>query len=525
MSDRTDDPGKAEGGEPERGGTAAPPERVARNLFTYPLTAIGGALVGAGILAFVVMVGIDLLGGADNPYRAIVTWIGIPFVITVGAALTAIGAIRVARQARKRGERIRFMLRIEPSNPRYMRNLWLFLGSMAVLLVLVVYSGIRAYEATESVSFCGTACHEVMGPQNTTYLASAHARVPCVECHIGPGRSVWVKSKLDGLRQVWKTFTNSFERPIPTPVTALRPAQETCEHCHWPEQFYGQTLTNISYFRTDEANSPWTITLLVNVGGGNPRTGHLEGIHWHMVTANTIEYVAADVQRQEIPWVRATDLDGNVTVYDDPESDIGPDSEGYEVRTFDCIDCHNRPSHKFQPPATAINLEISRGTIDADLPYIRKVGLDLLNARYETTDEALAAIPGGLSEFYAAEYPDDIEALRAQIDEAAATLQDIYAGNFFPEMETDYRVRVNNLSHFTNDGCFRCHNDDLVSPEGTTIANACDTCHSIVAQGPSDDVTSLETDLNGLEFEHPVDIAGVWDRIRCTQCHNPAQGY
>jgi hypothetical protein len=501
-------------------------ERIARNLFAYPMTAVGGSLIAVGVLVFFILLAMDLFGaGGDNPYRAIVTWIGIPFLITLGAILTLIGAVAQARKARRRGQRIRFMLRIEPSNPRYMRNLWLFLGISAVLLILVGYSGIRAYEATESVAFCGETCHEVMGPQNTTYLASPHARVPCVDCHIGPGRSFWVKSKLDGIRQVWKTLTNSYDRPIHTPIEALRPAQETCEECHWPEQFYGQQLVNIHYYRTDADNSPWTISLLVNVGGGNPRTGRLEGIHWHMVTDNQIEYIAADEQRQQIPWVRITADDGSTTVYADPDSAIGPESEDAEVRIFDCIDCHNRPSHSFQPPATAMNLEMSRGQISSDLPYIRKVGLELLNAEYETTEEANSAIPAGLAAFYGAEYPDDIDAFRADLDRATEALLGIYNANFFPEMKTDYRVRVNNLSHFTNDGCFRCHNTNLVSEDGRGISNACDSCHSIVAQGPSDEVADLETDLNGLEFVHPVDIGGVWRTIKCTQCHTPAQGY
>jgi hypothetical protein len=244
-----------------------------------------------------------------------------------------------------------------------------------------------------------------------------------------------------------------------------------------------------------------------------------------MITANTIEYVAFDDQRQEIPWVRLTRADGSTAVYADPAVDLDPEAEGMEIRTFDCIDCHNRPSHSFQPPATAINLDIARGAISRDLPFIRAVGLDLLNASYETTAEGVRAIESGLPAYYEAEYPADVEAWRDEIDRAGAALVAIYTANFFPEMETDYRVRVNNLSHFTNDGCFRCHNPDLLDPGGATISNSCDGCHSIVAQGPSADVAQLETDLNGLLFRHPVDVGGVWDRIRCTQCHTPTDGY
>ena len=39
------------------------------------------------------------------------------------------------------------------------------------------------------------------------------------------------------------------------------------------------------------------------------------GIHWHMAIADKVEYMASDDRRQVIPWVRLTDLQGNVTVY------------------------------------------------------------------------------------------------------------------------------------------------------------------------------------------------------------------
>jgi hypothetical protein len=282
---------------------------------------------------------------------------------------------------------------------------------------------------------------------------------------------------------------------------------------------------NRSYFRTDEANSPWTISLLVNVGGGNPRTGAQEGIHWHMIVANKVEYAAADFARQDIVWVRRTDSAGNVTVYTDPNNPVDPEADGLEIRRFDCIDCHNRPSHRFQPPATAMNLALSQGLISTDLPYVRKVGLDLLNAEYATREEANAKIPEGLREYYRVNYGGRYDDLSGAIEQASTALLGIYNNNFFPEMKTDYRVRTNNLSHFVNDGCFRCHFSDLQDQTGTKIAATCTSCHSIVAQGPSVDVNALESDIAGLPFEHPAEIGGVWQTVRCTQCHTPAQGY
>jgi hypothetical protein len=501
-------------------------ERERRSLYRHPLAAVGGALIAAGAFAFVVLSAIDIASDVENPYRSLVTFVGAPAIFTTGVVLFLIAARIQVRKARRAGEDINFVLRVDPGDPRYMRNLWVFLGLSFLFVVVVGWSGFKAYEATDSVSFCGESCH-VMDPQNITYANGPHARVPCVDCHIGPGGGFWVKSKIDGVRQLVATFRNSYDRPIHTPVVSLRPAQQTCEGCHWPEQFFGQKLTNRTYYKADEANSPWTISLLVNVGGGNPRTGELEGIHWHMLSAAEVEYIATDDKRQEIPWVRLTNPQtGEVTIFSDPDEQYpDPDDPDTEVRLFDCMDCHNRPSHSFQPPATAMNLEISTGTIAADLPFVRSVGLELLNAEYETGEEAAEAIASGLAGFYAAEYPERAAELADKIADATASLQRVYENNFFPEMKTDYRVRTNNLSHFVNDGCFRCHNTDLQSETGATISADCESCHAIVAQGPTADVSSLDDDLSGFKFEHPVDIGRVWETVKCTQCHNPASGY
>ena len=505
-----------------------PPEDVTttKSLYGHPLAALGGALMVAGIFVFIILIGLDYLSDAENPYRSLVAFIGAPVIGILGLGLFLI-AIRVqVYSAKRRGEQVRWRLTIIPSSARYMRNLWLFLGLFAVLVVVFIYAGFRGYEATESVAFCGETCHTVMGPQIETYDDSAHARVPCVECHIGPGTSFWVQSKIDGIRQVMAVAMDSYDRPIHTPVVSLRPAPETCEECHWPEQFYGQKLQTKQYYRTDEANTPWTVSLLVNIGGGNPQTGRAEGIHWHMVTDAVVEYIPVDEKRQDIPWFRVTKPDGSVEVFADPSATYpDPDDPETELRTMDCVDCHNRPSHTFEPPAVAVNLALSKGEISVDLPFIRAVGVDLLNAEYATLDEALTAIPTGLRDFYAGQYPNEAATMQAEIEEAIVELVGIYEGNFFPEMNTDYRARENNLSHFVNDGCYRCHGGDQVNEVGEPLPADCSSCHEIVAQGSSADVSDLESDIAGIDFIHPLDIGNVWETVKCTQCHTRESGY
>jgi hypothetical protein len=490
------------------------------------MAAIGGALILAGGALFLVLLLIDITSGVENPYRSLVTFVIAPFIIALGFILFLISIWLQVRTARKKGETVRFNLRIDPTDPAYMRNLWLFLGLTAVLVVIVIYSGTKAYDATDSVAFCGEACHEVMEPQNITYHNSPHARVPCVECHIGPGASFWVKAKFDGIRQLFATTLNTYSRPIETPVRNLRPAQETCEECHWPRQFYGKKLVTRTYYRTDEDNSPWTISLLVKIGGGNPRTGKLEGIHWHMIGNNTVEYIAADQKRQVIPWVRLITHDGDTLVYTDPDTDYpDPADPTTEIRRFDCMDCHNRPSHLFTPPAKALNLALSTGRISSELPYIRETGLELLNNEYSNRKEAQQTIRSGVMEYYLDKYPEVAQNKNNELEGAIEELLVIYTQNFFPEMKTDYRARENNLSHFVNDGCFRCHDGIKETAYGKKISSTCSTCHLIVAQGPSEDIDQLNNDLNGLEFRHPEDIYEAWKEMKCTECHDQDSGY
>ena len=188
------------------------------------------------------------------------------------------------------------------------RNAFLLVAVVTfVFLMFTALGSYRTYEFTESVQFCGQTCHAVMKPEYTAYQNSSHARVACVQCHIGPGATWFVKSKLSGSYQVYATLFHKYPRPIPTPVQNLRPAQETCEQCHWPQKFYGAVEKVRTHFMSDEKNSPWTVEMLLKVGGGDPTHGPVGGIHWHMNVANKVEYIATDEARQIIPWVRITD--------------------------------------------------------------------------------------------------------------------------------------------------------------------------------------------------------------------------
>jgi hypothetical protein len=109
--------------------------------------------------------------------------------------------------------------------------------------------------------------------------------------------------------------------------------------------FCGTTCHSIMRPEYDEASSPWTIRLLVKIGGGDPSFGPVGGIHWHMYIADRIEYIHTGRERQVIPWVRMTDQRGTVTVFQARDKPLTPAQvAAARPRVMDCTDCHNRPT-------------------------------------------------------------------------------------------------------------------------------------------------------------------------------------
>lgn len=506
-----------------------PMQYLLHHLLHHPVAVIGTVLAVFGTLLFSFFLVLDFAADGSNPYTSLLTFVAAPSVVMLGVGLVVLSLWLEVRGARQRGETITVQFSIDPSSPGYWRALYGGAAIFVTLLVIVGYTGVKAYHAVESVDFCGMTCHAAMGPQYIAHQNSPHARVVCVDCHIGPGFEYWVKSKVAGMRQLYAMATGSYQKPIPTPVHNLRPAQETCENCHWPRQFYGGKFVTHTYYKTDEQNSPWTLDMLVKIGGGNPRTGRLEGIHWHMLEENTVEYIALDEKRQQIPWVRIIRPDGETVTYTQDVTGDGktpdPKDPGVKLRRFDCVDCHNRPSHQFLPPANAVNLAMSQGRISSELPYVRKKAVELLMAEYDGRGAGQELIPAALTAYYQENYPEIAKNKAEDIDQAGKTIASLYQENFFPDMKTDYRASINNLSHFTNSGCFRCHNGKMVDDKGERLEKNCTSCHLIVAQGPSANLDDLERDIRGLPFKHPAAIGEAWKHLDCTTCHTPSSGY
>ncbi len=133
-------------------------------------------------------------------------------------------------------------------SPRWVRMLPF--GFLGIVTAAVIYGSIQGWAYTNSSEFCGTTCH-TMPPEYNAYLRSPHARVQCVECHIGRDIvTTQFTRKAGDLRHVLLMITKEYEFPIHT--RAMRPARDSCEKCHFPEKFSDDSLREVSKYNSDE---------------------------------------------------------------------------------------------------------------------------------------------------------------------------------------------------------------------------------------------------------------------------------
>ena len=495
---------------------------VSAKLYRNPISLIGIALAAVAFANILFLIFLDSFSHISSPYVGILAYMVAPAIMIVGLIMIPVGmVIERRRRLREVGAPPHFA-RLDLNNPAQRSAAAFVLSFVVIFSLMSAVGSYKAYEFTDSITFCGQLCHSVMGPEFTAYQQSAHARVGCVECHVGSGASWYVKSKLSGIRQVYYTAMGTFPRPIPTPVHNLRPASDTCEQCHWPKKFWGAQLKVFSHYGTDEQNTPRVLRLLIKTGGGDPGLGQSTGgIHWHMNIANHMTYIATDEQRQVIPWVRMEDNNGNAVEFvakDSPLSQAQIDKA--DKRKMDCIDCHNRPSHVYTPPDISVDRSLVAGSIDPSLPFIKAQGVDALVAEYKTQDEGLKAIGEKIPKYYQEKYPQIASGKADKISAAVTELQRIYGTTFFPAMKVNWKTHPNNIGHMYYPGCFRCHDGNHVSKDGRVISKDCNACHTLLDQ---EEGTSHLSQMQAQQFKHPVDI-GDLSAVNCADCHTGGVG-
>jgi len=417
-----------------------------------------------------------------HPYAGIIFILVLPFFFLLGLILIPIGIWLERRRLRAAGTLPHEYPKVDLADPS-LRRFGFLVGLLTTLnVIILVFSAYEGAEYMDTSRFCGLTCHKVMAPEYGAYLNSPHSRVPCTDCHIGPGASWAVKAKIDGVRQVVAVVFGTYDRPIPSPVHTLRPARATCEQCHWPQKFSGDKLRVITKYGDDEKNTASKTVLLLKLGG--TRASGAVGIHGrHLADTDRISYVTADGRREIIPIVRYLDDDGKTLVFESSEIKLTDAQKARaETRVMDCIDCHNRPTHAYQLPERAVNEAMAAGAISADLPFVRKKAVEVLKVDYPTREAAFDHIEKDLTEFYKTKYPDVFQTRRASVETAVREVQRIYGRNVFPDMRLTWGTHPNHLGHEDFLGCFRCHDGNHKEAGGRVITQDCDACHQILAQ-------------------------------------------
>ncbi len=455
-------------------GWLAPVVYLSRNW----ISRIGVVVVTTATVLWLFLLPASVRGQFQHPYLGILAFLILPGVFFLGLILIPAGIFLHIRGERRAG---RFPTVYNPLTLRTpeLRQLGMFIG-ITTLLNIVIGSQLtyRAVTYMDSVTFCGQTCHTVMQPEYAAYQNSPHSRVECIACHIGPGASWFVKSKLSGLGQVFAVTFDSYPRPIPTPVRNLRPARETCEACHWPQKFEEDRLRIVNTYAEDEKNTLTKTVLLMRVSG---RPGH-PGIHSaHLGAGISIAYYPSDESRQTIPRVEYRNAaTGRSAVYTAADAKPGA-LKDLAVREMDCMDCHNRPTHTFQMPEGAVDSAMASGAIPPALPFIKKTAVALLRKDYKSQDEAAAAIPGAIEKFYQSGNAAADATRQEEIARASKAVVAIYRRNVFPQMRVTWGTYPNNLGHMDFPGCFRCHDGNHAAPGGQAIPNDCNTCHQTLA--------------------------------------------
>jgi len=488
----------------------------------YNWLSLSGFIVTANSLILILILYLySVLSSQTEIYLGLYIYIILPAFLVLGLILIPLGVVINIRKQKAAQQNEDLWPMIDLNKRKDWATVVKIFLITTIFLVASAMGSYRAFQYTESNEFCGQLCHQVEEPEYVTYQHSSHARVTCVECHVGQGADWYVKSKLSGLYQVYSTLFKKYPRPVPTPIHSMRPERETCERCHWPEKFYSRKLRVQRSYLADSANTEWNISLVMKIGPEFKSMGNSEGIHWHINKNFKIDYVANTRDRESIPWVKLTNLKtGEVKLFLDEENPLDQNTlDTLEVRTMDCLDCHNRPSHLFKSAPDYVDNAFVTGLMPKNIPYFKQAAMEALKMPFQDKDIAMREINKTVLKYYRDEHPEVLKSDEQRVLKAIAAVQGEYKLNAFPYMRADASQYPNHIGHLESEGCFRCHSGRHKTAKGETISRDCESCHTIIAQGPTGNITNAYINST-LQFVHPTSINEKWKTDFCSECHH-----
>jgi NapC/NirT cytochrome c family, N-terminal region len=344
-------------------------------------------------------------------------------------------------------------------------------------LALLGAGGIVAWEYSNSDAFCANVCHAVHPEESRIHPQSVHARVQCVECHMGRTSTLHLMAlKPTHFKELWGMVVG-YERPVTS--STLRPARENCESCHWPSAVHRDTLAIKKRYETDAASSETQTRLVLHTGFGAVREKDAKGVHWHI--DNDVEFISLDPQRRTIPWVQVRKPDGSKVTYIDSSTKVtAQELTKHEARRIECFDCHNTVGHPLRNPADAVDDAIADGRIDRSLPSAKARAVSLIAAAGDmsgTQAERVSKIDKLVNESAAKAggKPED----KDKEAKFAATMKRILLDTTFEAPGITWKTFPDHAGHKDSSGCFRCHDGKHFNDKGEAIRLQCTLCHDL----------------------------------------------
>lgn len=346
-------------------------------------------------------------------------------------------------------------------------------------LALVGAAGIAGWEYTNSDEFCAVMCHSVHPEESVAHNAGAHARVHCVECHMGRNSTLkLIAMKPTHFKELWGMVAG-YDRPVH--ASGLRPAREACESCHWPQTEHHDSVVVNKRYGTDAKSSEidYRLTLHTSANVERELPWKVSGIHWHI--ASDVQFKSPDVQGESIPWIQVTRPDGTKVTYVDGESKLSKEEiDKLEPRRMECYNCHNSVGHPFPNPAYTVDAAIASGRISRDLPAVKGRAMAMVDAAYKISGplaERTAAIEKLIAENAAKHpVPDKLKDKELQFQKE---MKAILVKATFEEKGFSWKSFPNHAQHADAPGCFRCHDGKHFNEKGEAIRLQCTLCHNL----------------------------------------------
>lgn len=457
-------------------------------IFRSKVSVVGAIIVSILFPVLSVSILFDLFGIIENPYFGFILYLVMAPMLVLGIILVCVGAF-FSRGKEDIGVFAFEYLKEQFNRPgrysRIRRLIYLTVTITLVIFFVVALASYGGFHYTGSTGFCGQFCHDIMEPQMTAYQNSPHSRISCVDCHLGKDAGWAARSRFSGIKQLFAVATDSYSRPIHSPITELRPGRKTCEQCHLPEMFHSDRLVVKDKFLADEKNTNVQTVLLMKVGSGEFQGRSAHGIHWHVSRKEELFYRHSDRERENITSVRLVEEGKKDILYKAIDSTEAGDNDGV-LRKMDCVDCHNRPTHIFFSPDEALDQKIAADIIPRYLPFIKRQALELITQKYASKEAAMENISRKLKEWYRQNYPELVERNATLLDKAVKGTQQAYAENIFPKMNIGWKTYRNFIGHEDESGCFRCHGRLQEEKTGRIVSSECTVCHLVLAENEAE---------------------------------------